>query len=113
MTRVMLILVTVLLALPTLAAAQSIEGTWRLEEFESANLPSPTETPSLMILADGHYSRVFVRGRSDASRAVVLMESIYRQQQHLHVGGVDAHVGHRSCEGRWGDGYVHHRRSGV
>ena len=67
MTRVMLILVTVLLALPTLAAAQSIEGAWRLEEFESANLPSPAETPSLMILADGHYSRVFVRGRSHAS----------------------------------------------
>ena len=63
MTRVMLVLVAVLLALPTLAVAQSIEGAWRLEEFESANLPSPAETPGLMILADGRYSRVFVRGR--------------------------------------------------
>ena len=68
MTRAMLILIAVLLALPTLAAAQSIEGAWRLEEFESANLPTPAETPGLMIFADGYYSRVSSEGGSHASR---------------------------------------------
>ena len=56
----MLILVAVLLALPTLAAAQSIEGAWRLTEYESENYDSAA-AHGLMIFADGHYSRVFVR----------------------------------------------------
>ena len=61
MRRVILILTVMLLAGPMAAAAQSIEGVWRLAEFESANLPAPTEVTGLMIFADGHYSRAFVR----------------------------------------------------
>ena len=58
MLRVMLI--AMMLLLPALASAQSIEGVWRLAEYESDNV-SPAEPHGLMIFADGHYSRVFVR----------------------------------------------------
>lgn len=46
---------------PCTASAQSIEGAWRLAEYSSPDGPTYTDPPSLMIFADGYYSRVFVR----------------------------------------------------
>ena len=49
-----------MLVTPGVASAQSIEGVWRLAEYEGENV-RPADPVGLMIVADGHYSRVFVR----------------------------------------------------
>ncbi len=46
---------------PCTALAQSVEGAWRLAEYSSPDGPTYTEPASLMIFADGYYSRVYVR----------------------------------------------------
>jgi hypothetical protein len=47
--------------LPALASAQTIEGAWRLAEYSSDGGETVRNAESLMIIAGGHYSRLFVR----------------------------------------------------
>ena len=61
MLRVALLTVSLALLAPQVAPAQSIEGAWQLAEYSSPDGPTYTEPASLMIFADGYYSRVFVR----------------------------------------------------
>ncbi len=63
MKRPTLILTLTLLVTPVVASAQSIEGVWQLAEYEGQDF-APTEPVGLMILADGHYSRAFVRSEN-------------------------------------------------
>ena len=58
--RIVILLLLAILATPAAASAQSLEGVWSLTEYESENL-NPAEPHGLMIFADGHYSRVYVR----------------------------------------------------
>ena len=60
MRTVILALTFVLTLGVGVASAQSIEGVWRLAEYEGENV-RPADPVGLMIVADGHYSRVFVR----------------------------------------------------
>ena len=61
MLRVALLTISLAVLATQVARAQSIEGAWRLAEYSSPDGPTYTEPASLMIFADGYYSRVFVR----------------------------------------------------
>ncbi len=61
MQRLTVVAVALVALFPCTASAQSIEGAWRLAEYSSPDGPTYTEPASLMIFADGYYSRMFVR----------------------------------------------------
>ena len=61
MQKLTVVAVALVALSPCMASAQSIEGAWRLAEYSSPAGPTYTEPASLMIFADGYYSRVFVR----------------------------------------------------
>ena len=59
--RTVILALTLVLTLGVgVASAQSIEGVWKLAEYEGENV-RPADPVGLMIVADGNYSRVFVR----------------------------------------------------
>ncbi len=69
MLRIVMLVVSLALLAPSVAVGQSIEGAWQLAEYSSPNGPTYTEPASLMIFADGYYSRVYVRA-NDPRQAV-------------------------------------------
>jgi hypothetical protein len=61
MQRLAAVVITLMAVSTVPASAQSIEGAWRLAEYSSADGPTYSDTESLMIFANGYYSRLFVR----------------------------------------------------
>ncbi len=69
MLLIVLLAVSLSFLAPGVEIGQSIEGAWQLAEYSSSNGPTYTEPASLMIFADGYYSRVYVRA-NDTRQAV-------------------------------------------